>query len=117
MKYSPAEIAAELLQNDDNGLKDLRVHMFEEDEDAHNDELLECIYEEFGNELKQAETILSQTYGSPARTGTEDDDIIPLNGLFRFSIWQVGDKVLYLAAAHEDRGLPVILMIGTATEE
>ena len=39
---------------------------------------------------------------------------IPLNGVFRFAVWPVGDKQLFAAAAHEDRGVPILLMLGTA---
>jgi hypothetical protein len=28
----------------------------------------------------------------------------------RFAIWSVGDKLLFAAAAHEDRGVPILLM-------
>jgi hypothetical protein len=43
----------------------------------------------------------------------EDDEMIPLDGAFRFAIWSVGDKLLF-AAAHEDRGVSILLMLGTA---
>jgi hypothetical protein len=58
---------------------------------------------------------LSKKYGAPSRTVTEDDDIIPLNGVFRFAVWPVDDKQLFVAASHEDRGVPILLMLGTAT--
>jgi hypothetical protein len=57
---------------------------------------------------------LTNQYGKPSRTGKEQDDVIPLNGVFRFAVWSVGDLQLFAVAAHEDRGVPILLMLGTA---
>jgi hypothetical protein len=42
------------------------------------------------------------------------NELTPLNGVIRFAIWTVGQTQLFLAFAHEDHGLPVLLMLGTA---
>jgi hypothetical protein len=114
MAKSATSLAKELLAGDAGGLEELRIHEFEDDEAAHDDEAIEKLYEEFGAEFDRVETALTKTYGNPSRSGTEDDDVIPLNGVFRFAVWSVGDKQLFAAAAHEDRGVPILLMLGTA---
>jgi hypothetical protein len=43
-----------------------------------------------------------------AHCGTRDCSV------FRFAIWSVGDKLLFAALADEDRGVPILLMLGTA---
>ena len=57
---------------------------------------------------------LAKEFGPPSRIGKADDEFIPLGGVFRFAIWEVGDSQLFVAASHEDRGVPILLMIGTA---
>src|SRR5262249_24610867 len=55
----------------------------------------------------------SDKYGNPSRTGKQDDQVIPVTGVFRFAVWSVGAKQLFAAAAHEDPGAPILLMLGT----
>jgi hypothetical protein len=44
----------------------------------------------------------------------EDDDMddLPLAGVFCAAIWAIDETRLFLAAAHEDREVPFILMMG-----
>jgi len=107
-------IAAELLGGDAGELEELRVHEFSGDDEAHDDGAIEKLYAEFAAEFDRVEGALTKRCGKPSRTGKEDDEAIPLNGGFRFAIWAVDDKQLFVAAAHEDRGVPVLLMMGTA---
>lgn len=107
-------LATELLERDAGGLEELRIHEFIDDEEAHDDEAIDKLYGDFSAEFDRVEAALTQKYGKPSRTGKEDDDVIPLNGVFRFAIWPVDDKQLFAAAAHEDRGVPILLMLGTA---
>jgi hypothetical protein len=106
-------LASELLEGDAGGLEELRIHEFADDEEAHDDEAVEKVRAEFSAEFDRVEAALTKTYGKPARAGKADDDAIPLNGVFRFAIWAVDDKELFAAAAHEDRGVPILLMLGT----
>ena len=115
MTRSATELAAKLLKRKKEGLEELRLHVFELDGDEHDDELVEQLYMEFSAEFDRAREELSTSFGPPERTGIEDDSAIPLNGVFRFAIWKIERKTLFAAAAHEDRGLPVILMLGTVT--
>ena len=71
------------------------------------------LHAEFSAEFDRVQAELARTYGEPLRTGAGDDDLIPLNGVFRFALWEVGDMVLFAAAAHEDRDCPLLLMLGT----
>ena len=114
MSKSPTALAKELLEAEAGGLEELRIHEFTDDESAHDDELAERLYAEFSADFDRAQAELGKKYGSPSRTGQEDDEVIPLNGVFRFAVWQIGDKQLFAAAAHEDRGVPILLMLGTA---
>lgn len=114
MPKDATTLASELLQGGPGGLEELRIHEFTEDEEAHDDEAVEKLYADFSAEFDRVEAALIMQYGKPSRTGKEDDEIIPLNGVLRFAIWPVGDKQLFAATAHEDRGVPILLMLGTA---
>jgi hypothetical protein len=120
MAKSAATLASELLAGDAGGLEELRIHEFTDDEEAHDDEATEKLYADFSAEFDRVQVALTKQYGKPSRTGKEgieydqDDEAIPLNGIFRFAVWTVGDKQLFAAAAHEDRGVPILLMLGTA---
>jgi hypothetical protein len=114
MAKSATTLAKELLKNDTGELEELRIHEFTDDEQAHDDEAVEKLYADFSAEFDRVVAGLTGQYGKPSRTGNEDDEVIPLNGVFRFAIWSVDDKQLFAAAAHEDRGVPILLMLGTA---
>mgnify|MGYP001547807214 CR=1 FL=1 len=90
------------------------MHEFPDDESAHNDEQIEKLQTEFSAELDRIQKELSKQYGTPSRTGETDDDVIPLSGVFRFAVWEVDEQQLFVAASHEDRGVPILLMLGTA---
>lgn len=113
-KKSAKSLAKELLEGEPGGLEELRIHEFPDDESAHYDEHLDKLYADFSAALERTRKELTRIYGDPARTGDTDDEIIPLNGVFRFAIWEVDESQLFLAAAHEDRGVPILLMMGTA---
>jgi hypothetical protein len=111
---SPKSLAKKLLEGGLGGLEDLYIYVFDNDESAHDDDRIERLYAEFSSELDRVQKELIKDYGKPSRTGETDDEVIPLNGIFRFAIWEVGDLQLFVTASHEDRGLPVLLMMGTA---
>ena len=113
MAASATALASELLEGDPGGLEELRIHEFDDDDEAHDDEAVQKLYKEFSSECDRVVAALSKKYGKPSRTGTEGDEVIPLNGVFRFAVWSVGEAQLFVAAAHEDRGVPVLLMLGT----
>ena len=102
------------LEAGSGALEELRVHEFTDDESAHDDEQIEKIKAEFSAELDRVQKELSKKYGSPSGTGETDDDQIPLCGVFRFAAWEVDEQQLFIAASHEDRGVPILLMIGIA---
>jgi hypothetical protein len=117
MAKSPTSLARELLEGETGGLDELRIHEFSDDESAHDDELTERLYAEFSADFDRAQAELTKAYGEPSRAGTDEDEAIPLNGVFRFAVWEVGDELLFAAAAHEDRGCPILLMLGTAESD
>jgi hypothetical protein len=113
MAKSAIALARKVLADEPGALEELRIHEFEDDEEAHDDEATEQRYAEFASEFERAQAALTKQYGEPVRTGKKDDKAIPLNGVFRFAIWEVGERQLFLATAHEDRGVPILLMLGT----
>jgi hypothetical protein len=113
MAKSATALAKALREGDPGGLEELRIHEFEDDEEAHDDEATEKLYEEFAAEFDRVVAVLTKNYGKPSRVGKKDDKVIPLNGVFRFAIWSVGEEQLFAVAAHEDRGVPILLMLGT----
>jgi hypothetical protein len=117
MERSPTRLARELLAGDAGGLEELRLHVFEDDESAHDDEFIEKLYTDFSDDFDRVKAALTTEFGAPLRVGEEDDEVIPLNGVFRYAVWEVGDRLLFAAAAHEDRGVPIILLLDTAAAE
>jgi len=113
MSKTPITLARELLGGDVGKLELLRIHEFADDSSAHDDELTERLYADFSAEYERVQTDLTKQYGSPSRTGQTHDALIPLNGVFRFAVWPVADRQVFVAAAHEDRGVPILLVLGT----
>jgi hypothetical protein len=113
MSKSASALAKKLLKRNRDSLGEVRIHEFPDDESAHDDELTERLYIDFSDEFERVQTELTKQFGAPSRTGATDDEAIPLNGVFRFAVWDVGNKQLFAAATHEDRGVPIILMLGT----
>jgi hypothetical protein len=112
---SPTSLASELVERGPGELEELRVQEFADDESAHDDALHEKLHAEFSTAFDDVQAELTRAYGEPLRTGAEDDELIPLNGIFRLALWDLGDITLFAAAAHEDRGCPMLLMLGTTT--
>jgi hypothetical protein len=116
LPQSAVKLAQKLLKRDEESLEELRMHDFPDDESAHDDELTERLYSEFSAEVEGVQVELAKLYGPPTRTGKKDDKLIPLNGIFRFAIWKVAGRQLFVAAHHEDRGIPIVLWLGTVSK-
>jgi hypothetical protein len=106
------KLARELLDGGADELRELRIHEFEDDSQAHDEALQAKITKEFAAQFDQAQRDLTKKFGEPIRTGITDDPGIPLTGVFRCAVWGVDGRELFLAAAHEDRETPVLLMMG-----
>ena len=106
-------LAKQLLEAEAYNLKELRVYEFSNDELAHDDELVEKLHGEFLAEFETVQAELISQFALPSRRGTKADAAIPLNGVFYFAIWPVGDRQLFVAVAHEDRGCPILFVLGT----
>lgn len=107
------KLAQKILKKQDDDMEELRLHWFNGDEEAHDDEAVEGLYEEFVRELERAREELSASYGKPKRTGKKDDKAVPLNGVFGFAVSDIKGRKLWVAAAHEERDVPIMLMMGT----
>jgi hypothetical protein len=106
-------LAAQLLSRD--GIKSLRRIDDVPDEDADDDNGEAAkLFASMSGDFDRVEAILTQHYGEPSRTGTCNDDIIPMHGVFRFAVWPVGEKQLFAAALQETRGYPIELVLGTS---
>ena len=112
MEKSATQIADDVLGSPGN-LEVLRIHEFTDDESAHDDEQVEALYKSFRTTFASACAELSDRFGPPLHVGIGDHKLIPLNGVFDYAIWTIEDQLLYIAAAHEDRGVPILLMIGS----
>lgn len=115
MAKSAIELARELVEGEPGGLEELRIHEFTSDEDVHDDSLHDGLHADFSADFDRIQVELTGAYGEPSRTGQEDDELIPLNGVFRFAVWEVGGRILFAAAAHEDRDCPMVIVLGTAS--
>jgi hypothetical protein len=72
---------------------------------------------DFKSDFDIAAIALSQQYGSPVKSGTDDDHAIPLTGIMHFRIWRTDDAGLFLAISHEDRGTPILIMLGGTSDQ
>jgi hypothetical protein len=112
MPKSPTTLAHNLLSLDHARMEDLEIHRFKDGREAHDDEAIRRLYSDFESKIERAQSELSASYGMPIRMGNNGDKDIPIAGVRRFAVWEVGTKLLYLAFAHEDRGAPILLILG-----
>jgi hypothetical protein len=113
MHGSAVLVARELLLAGAAGFKELLMYTFPDDEAAHQDDLQKRVRREFTAAFDATVTELTTEFGQPSRSGDRNDGLIPLGGVFRFAVWAAGGRELYAAAAHEDRELPYLLVLGT----
>ncbi|MBN2291527.1 MAG: hypothetical protein JXM70_03820 [Pirellulales bacterium] len=104
--------AAEFLEAGDGAMDALRMHEFEMDGDEHDDDAVDLLHQDFRKDFDAATRVLTAEYGDPSHSGTDDDESIPLTGIEVFNIWNTGNQGLFLAISHEDRGAPILLMLG-----
>lgn len=95
---------------------DVMVQAFEDDVQAHDDDLQSRLEDEFVAEWSTAKEELVRDFGEPIEEGATEATDVPLNGILRFAKWQLGGRVLYLAASHEDRECPYLLMLGITAD-
>ena len=115
MRQATLPVARQLLASPKASIAELWVRPFEDDAAAHDDDLQAQLDRDFVTAFQEAQSELSEELGRPARFGQEHDEAVPLSGVFRFAIWSVGDQNLWLAAAHEDRECPFVLLLGTGS--
>lgn len=85
---------------------------FLSDHETADRELQQHVEASFVEKFKDARKKLAKEFGVPAETGIEGHRDIPCNGVLEFAIWSVGRKRFYLAATHEERDVPVQLVMG-----
>lgn len=104
--------AAEFLDTGEGAMDAIRIHEFELDGDEHDEDAVALLHQEFKKDFDAATRVLTGEYGAPSRSGSDDDDSIPLTGIEVFNAWNIGAQGLFLAISHEDRGAPILLMLG-----
>jgi hypothetical protein len=90
----------------------LRIYEFAGDFEAHDNVLQERLDQEFEQAFANASEVLSAALGPGRQLTRDDDNFVPLDGVFCAMEWHVGGQRLYLAAAHEDRETPFLLVLG-----
>jgi hypothetical protein len=105
--------AEELLKSSASQCEEIDCREFYDDEEAHDDQLQESLEGMFLKNCAKYEKAITQKYGAPAMEGTTEHCDLPLNGVLRYFIWSIKEKMLYLAVCHEDRELPWVVCLGT----
>jgi len=83
-----------------------------DDVEAHDAGLQDRIHQAATERFQSAATALSERYGDPARTTAARLRRIPHNGVLESRIWSVEGQLVYLVLTHEDRELPVQILVG-----
>ncbi|MCX5662960.1 MAG: hypothetical protein NTW19_25020 [Planctomycetota bacterium] len=113
MNASSIVVAKALLQQDHGGIEYLRHRDFDLDEIVQPEEF-ERLYKEFAADVSRIQAELATVWGAPALMGQEENEAIPEQGVFAFAIWNVDGKVLFVAASHADRDVPICLSLGVS---
>jgi hypothetical protein len=114
MRQPAVSAARGLIDSRLESFAELWIREFKDDVEAHDDKLQEQLERDFIAAFVESVEDLTDEYGPPARLGEEGDDSVQIGGVFRFAIWRIRDNELWLAAAHEDRELPYVLLMGCA---
>jgi hypothetical protein len=96
MDAQPSQLARRLLSCEMDSLVDVRIYQFQNRADARDDDLQRKLEAEFNADFEHLEAQLVEEFGSPSRAGTVADDAIPLCGVFRFAVWDVHGKQLFV---------------------
>jgi hypothetical protein len=115
MQTPVAQLARNLLDAGARGFEALQIHEFQDDLAAHDDGLQEQVRQKFVAGFNETMAELTAVFGEPTSSGADDGhSSIPLCGVFCYAVWASGEHELFLAAAHEDRECPYLLVVGTA---
>jgi hypothetical protein len=104
--------ARKLLRSRKPSQEELELEVFRNDQAAHDRELLERLRRKFAKRVKSIQKELTEELGPPAETGTGRHKDIPLGAVIQYAIWNIKGKRVYVAAHHEDIGLPFALILG-----
>jgi hypothetical protein len=111
------DTARRLLAAGQDDMDDVGLYQFDfskGDAEAHDDARQDGLRREFIADCEAAIAELTAAFGPPHEIGDDDIDVVPLNGVFKFAVWELAGQKLYVAAVHEDRECPYLLMLGTA---
>jgi hypothetical protein len=107
------EFVKKIISDELDDLKVIKIHYFDNDEQAHDEGLQNRVRREFSLVFNELSTKISACFGD-ARFAEEYDefDCVPLCGAFPIAVWEIDHLLLYLAVCHEDRETPVLLTVG-----
>jgi hypothetical protein len=114
---NPIELAKRCLGSPGN-IEILRIYQFDDDEEAQDDEKQENLQREFEAAFFEAVKRLETEFGE-ARIAESEDEIeaVPHSGVFCAAFWVIDNVTLVVAAAHEDRETPYLIIIDTIQRE
>lgn len=69
MPKSVSALAKNALAAGKGAMEEVRIHVFEDDEEAHDEEAVEKLHADFAKQFDKAVATLSKVYGKPTRTG------------------------------------------------
>lgn len=110
--HDPVQLAKQCLATGDE-LQVLRMHSFGDDAEAHDDAKQDNVLTQFEAAFATTLGQLESAFG-PAELGNDEEEpsFVPLCGVFRVASWELNGNQLFLAAAHEDRESPFMLVLG-----
>lgn len=109
-------IAKSYLRGKKDVCEELDQREFWDEEEAHDDELVERTHRQFLRKMKAYQKLLTAEFGEPAAVGKDEHDAIPRNGVLEHAIWDVNGKLLFLAVSHEDTELPCLILLGVTRD-
>ncbi|MCG8611314.1 MAG: hypothetical protein MI864_12340 [Pseudomonadales bacterium] len=106
----------------------IKIHHFRNEEELHDDDLIDSAISEFSIALKRLSQDLVEKYGVPNTRDFAvdfdeydefieeefDDERFCVPGSFVSAVWEREDFTLYLAVCKEDRKHPIVLILGVA---
>jgi hypothetical protein len=113
-KSKAIELARQCLSASTNAMEPLSLYNFEDDLEAHDEELQGRLEVEFHDAWQFVTDELTRVFGPAAVAESEEEvDWVPLCGVGGASWWETSQGRLWVAYAHEDRETPYLLMVGS----
>lgn len=103
--------AQKLLTSRSDASEELEAWEFRSESEAHDDAVPDEQHAQADASFEAAAAALAADYGEPWKSASGQHPDLP-HAVERWTIWKVLDRTLYLVVSHEDRELPVTLIVG-----